>query len=241
MKIPPKSSCTNFQSLCKFKSLIFYSKRNFFQLPTQSAQQPRRLLSLSAHLAQPAFLPLPALKQGTPPPPALRSPPATPRLHPAMEALPRAPHHIPCLFHLPPPLIYRVNRQLRVSHFIPINASHSSALTTGRPLNLYKKGEPRHPPPHLSRSPSPLCTLEHCSHQVLPPHLFTGIARSSRRLSILGESLNRTPVISSSFLCSHGKPPWPGAAARLSSVEARATIHCGVHNELVDQRFPLSP
>jgi hypothetical protein len=42
VKIPLKSSCANFQSLGKYKNLIFISKRNFFQLLAQSAQPPHR-------------------------------------------------------------------------------------------------------------------------------------------------------------------------------------------------------
>jgi hypothetical protein len=42
VKTPPKSPCAIFQSLGKFKNLIFISKRKFFQLLAQSAQPPQR-------------------------------------------------------------------------------------------------------------------------------------------------------------------------------------------------------
>jgi hypothetical protein len=61
VKIPPKSLCTNFQSLGKFKNPIFILK-GFFQLLAQLAQQPAGPLGLLAHLAPPASFFLPTLK-----------------------------------------------------------------------------------------------------------------------------------------------------------------------------------
>jgi hypothetical protein len=51
IKIPPKSLCTNFQSLGIFKNPIFILKRIFLQISAQSAQPPAYLFSLSAHAA----------------------------------------------------------------------------------------------------------------------------------------------------------------------------------------------
>jgi hypothetical protein len=63
VKIPPKSPCTNFQSLGIFKNLIFIQKRNFLQISTHPAQtRPRRPATprrppapRSAHSAQAAL------------------------------------------------------------------------------------------------------------------------------------------------------------------------------------------
>jgi hypothetical protein len=49
IKIPPKSPCTNFQSLAIFKNLIFIPKRIFPQISAQSAQQPAGPSGLLAH------------------------------------------------------------------------------------------------------------------------------------------------------------------------------------------------
>jgi hypothetical protein len=60
VKIPPKSPSTNFQSLGKFKNLIFIRKRIFPSLSAQSAQRPAGPPGLSA---QPATDPSPFLPQ----------------------------------------------------------------------------------------------------------------------------------------------------------------------------------
>jgi hypothetical protein len=61
IKIPPKSHCTNFQSLGIFKNPIFIPKTNFLQILAQSAQPLVGLLGLSAHAAQPRSLLPPSL------------------------------------------------------------------------------------------------------------------------------------------------------------------------------------
>jgi hypothetical protein len=111
VKIPPKSPCTNFQSLGEFKNLVFISKRFPLQIFAQSAQQPRRpvwpfspvgltgptrpshpigMFSLLAHSTHPAAC-LELL------------PSVAPSLH-TMEPLLRALHRMRRLFP-PPPLI----------------------------------------------------------------------------------------------------------------------------------------
>jgi hypothetical protein len=74
VKIPLKSSCANFQSLGKYKNLIFISKRNFFQLLAQSAQ--------------PAFFFLPVLNRAGTTATGLVLPPSAALASPAMEPLP---------------------------------------------------------------------------------------------------------------------------------------------------------
>jgi hypothetical protein len=146
VKISPKSPCTNFQSLCKFKNLILYSERNFFHLPPQSAQPPHRPAWPLGPLGPTSLSSFSCTEAGDATAVGL----APPWLHPAMDALPWARHRIPRSFPLDPPSIHRVKRQLRASRFIPINASHSSTLTTGRPpLARIKREEPHHPPPCL--------------------------------------------------------------------------------------------
>jgi hypothetical protein len=135
IKIHSKSPCTIFQSLCKFKNLIFIPKGTSFSFQPSWPNRPTGVLGLLAHTAQPAFLPPPTPKQGTPP----RRP----------CAAPASPCHV-CTNPLLPPSIRGVKHQLRVSRFIPINAGHSSALITTLPLSPYIKGELRRSPPHLS-------------------------------------------------------------------------------------------
>jgi hypothetical protein len=55
IKIPPKSPCTKFQSLGKFKIHILISKGNLSWLSAQSVQQQASPLSLLAQSPQPAF------------------------------------------------------------------------------------------------------------------------------------------------------------------------------------------
>jgi hypothetical protein len=105
----------------------------------------------------------------------------------------------------------------RSEPFQPIDTGNSSALTTGRctppPLGHYKK---RRTPSSSTIPPSAL--LPHSLHLSIAlterhhHHFFTAVAKSPRHSSVLGEVQNRTPASSSSFPCSHGKPPWPGAA-----------------------------
>jgi hypothetical protein len=64
IKIPPKSPCTNFQSLFIFKNPIFILKRIFLQISAQSAQQPVGPSGLLARLASFFLLPI---KQSKPP------------------------------------------------------------------------------------------------------------------------------------------------------------------------------
>jgi hypothetical protein len=56
--------------------------------------------------------------------------PTPPRFHPAMGALPRAPHRIPRRLPLLPSSFHRVKHWLKSEPFHPINAGNSSALTT---------------------------------------------------------------------------------------------------------------
>jgi hypothetical protein len=103
IKIPPKSPPTNFQSPGIFKNPIFIQKRIFRQLLAQSAQRRAVPSGLSAHLAQPAFFPPPALKQGaaavTGHAPPSNATPASPRHGCAAPC--STPHPVPIT---PPPL-----------------------------------------------------------------------------------------------------------------------------------------
>jgi hypothetical protein len=169
IKIPPKSPPTNFQSIGIFKNPIFIPKQIFLQLSAQSAQQPAGLLGLLAHPAQQAlFLHLHHSKEPPLPPSSATLASLT------MAALPRAPHCIPRLLPLLPPSFYGVKRQLRGSHFIPINTGHSSVLTTGHrppPLAPIKGENPIVLHHTSSRSLSLLPTPKHCPHRVPPPPL----------------------------------------------------------------------
>jgi hypothetical protein len=98
IKIPPKSPCTKFQSLYKFKNLIFNSKGDF--PPSFRPSRPTRPFGLPG----PAdFLPPPASKQSRQPllPAGLTSPPWPPPLK--GKKSPRRPSFISTL-NGPPPL-----------------------------------------------------------------------------------------------------------------------------------------
>jgi hypothetical protein len=69
VKIPPKSPCTNFQSLGIFKNLVFIPKRIFLQISAQSAQQPAGPSDLFAHPTQMASFFLHPTEQSKPSPP----------------------------------------------------------------------------------------------------------------------------------------------------------------------------
>jgi hypothetical protein len=149
-------------------------------------------------------------------------------------------HRIPRPFPLPPPSTHGVKCQLRVSRFIPINANHSSALITGHhppPRHLYKG---RAPP--FSTAPLPalllfsLCPSAECTERLLH-HFFITIARPPHCLPIFDKRPIEFPV-QPSFRCAIAdEPPWPGAAARLSS-SAPPPRPCSW--SAVDQRRPLS-
>jgi hypothetical protein len=55
IKIPPKSTYTNFRSLSKFKNPIFIPKRFSLQISAESAQLPTGLFNLSAHVIHPGL------------------------------------------------------------------------------------------------------------------------------------------------------------------------------------------
>jgi hypothetical protein len=74
IKIPPKSPCTNFQSLGKFKNPIFIPKMISLQILAQLAQPSHR----PVRPFSPRFLPLTSsstfrLNRGVPPPPPSRT------------------------------------------------------------------------------------------------------------------------------------------------------------------------
>jgi hypothetical protein len=103
IKIPPKSPCTNFQSLGKLKKSNFYSKKIFSSDfgPVGLAAPP----ACSAYLAQPAqpaFFSLPVLTRAGTAVIGLSPPPCAAPASPAMEPLPRALHCIRRLFPLLP-------------------------------------------------------------------------------------------------------------------------------------------
>jgi hypothetical protein len=97
IKIPPKSPCVNFESPCKFKNPIFISKRFLFIFWPSQPSSPTGLFGLLAHSAHLTSSSSFSTKAGGAPPPlALHHLPASPRLHPATDALPRAaaPHPV---------------------------------------------------------------------------------------------------------------------------------------------------
>jgi hypothetical protein len=119
---------------------------------------------------RPFFL-LPHRSKEPSPPPSSAAPASF-----AMGALPRAPHCIPRTLSLLTTSFREVKRQLRGSHFIPINTGHYFALTTGchpPPLSAPIKGES---PTVLhctsSRSLSLLPTPKHRSHRAPTPLLL---------------------------------------------------------------------
>jgi hypothetical protein len=59
IKIPPKSTCIKFQSLCKFKNPILIQKDNISWLSAQSVQQPASPLGLFGPTGPAGFLPPP--------------------------------------------------------------------------------------------------------------------------------------------------------------------------------------
>jgi hypothetical protein len=180
-------------------------------------------------------------------------PPRAASASPAMEQRPRPPHCIPCPFPLPPPSIHRVKCQLRASHFIPINASHSSALITGHrnpPQPLYKGRAPSFSiaplPALLLFSPCPsTARTEGLLHR-----LFTTIAWPPHCRHRPGEARDGLPVHPSP----HCMPPPVGRRASerplgralLRSVAGqggRSTVdhalRWSMSHGLSPQRFPI--
>jgi hypothetical protein len=117
---------------------------------------------------QPFFL-LPHRSKVPPPSPAARRRPTPPRLHPAMGALPRAPHRIPRPLPLLPSSFCRVKHRLKSEPFHPINTGNSSALTTPPLLGHYKRGST----PPSSTTPPPTQLL-HCRRPITTPLLRLG-------------------------------------------------------------------
>jgi hypothetical protein len=96
--------------------------------------------------------------------------------------------------------------------------------------------------PHTSNSPS---VSPHHAHTIA--HLSRGSTATvplPRSLLSLVTSQERLPVVPSFFSPPHGKPPWPRAAARLSSGELHGRpvwpVHHGPHPALVHEPWTES-
>jgi hypothetical protein len=128
-----------------------------------------------------------------------------------------------------------------------------SAIEATTPLAVTPPSLPRHPSPGAIRGhlehPIPHRTSPHTSSLLSDPstariecRLFIVVARSPRRPSASGEALNRTPVSSSSSLCSRSKPPWPGVAvgrAPMSSSDQQwRPVHAGLKPQWSTTRGP---
>jgi hypothetical protein len=139
IKIPLKPPYAIFQILGIFKNPIFILKIYSLQ---DSAQPPNRPI-------WPFSPPGPTgLSSSSRTEARSHRPCADVQYHPAMDALPRAPHRILCPLPLLPSSFHRVKRRLKSEPFHPINTGNSSALTTS-PSATIKREEPRHPPPPL--------------------------------------------------------------------------------------------
>jgi hypothetical protein len=89
IKIPPKSLCTNFQSLGKLKKSNFYSKKIFSSdFGPVSLAAPPACSAYLAQPAQPAFFSLPVLTRQAPPSSAFRRLPAPPQPRPPWSHYP---------------------------------------------------------------------------------------------------------------------------------------------------------
>jgi hypothetical protein len=116
-------------------SKIHFSFRKEFFLhfrPNRPSGQPAHTAFWPTQPTRPFFL-LPHRSKVPPPSSAVRRRPTPPRLHPAMGALPRAPHCFPRPLPLLPSSFHRVKHRLKSEPFHPINAGNSSALTTPPP------------------------------------------------------------------------------------------------------------
>jgi hypothetical protein len=219
IKIPPKSPCTNFQSLGKFKNPIFILKRISLQILAQSAQPHHRSVGPFGPCSPPRpLLPLSPM-------------PAKHRLlltcHHAMAAAPPSSHAMERPQWLPPSItLPPLQSAVIVSLLHSSNGSIEDAIYRHRPTY----------PGHLRPPPDP---IKACPHFDGAPHTFTlsppflshaRIIVSWSQSSTASapppcchpSSGERSPnrATSPSSCCHHrGKPTWPEVAARPSSSE----------------------
>jgi hypothetical protein len=155
IKVPPKSPCTNFQSLCKFKNPILFFERNFPWLSAQSAQQPASPFGLLAHPTSFSLLPHRSRARKPSPPTSLAQPP-WPALTTSTEGKKslRHPSLISPLNSALSPLQSSGNRRLQTRS---IEAPSTPAIKGTRPLPPRLrpiKGRPTlGEDPHISNSP----------------------------------------------------------------------------------------
>jgi hypothetical protein len=269
VKIPPKSSCANFQSLGIFKNQILFRNHFFlrFRPNRPSPDQPRPeqpwricqkapLLRVCA-VRQRCFLPRRCQWGPTRQIHPFLAP--TDLKHASTRALPQL--IAPCL----PASITATPIKAPYSPALipplesPLTPPHSAINGVGRKSSVvtHQHFHPEHPrPPIKGEHPPPSFTAPLPAAIPLSPRLsntltehrrrrtFTAIARPPRCSSTSGEALDRIPASSSCFPSGRGELSWNGAlvgrALVSSSGQRRRPVHGGPESRWSTARGPSS-
>jgi hypothetical protein len=225
IKSPPKSPCTNFQSLVNSKFQFSFWKEFLFSFLPSRPSRPAVLFCLLAHSAYPGlFFLLPPETEERPRyrllPPSSAAPTS-----PAMESMPRAVHRLCRLFPPPPLFTPWIKHHLKSSCFIPINhqpflhlnhrlpPSRSAPIQRESPAILHRTS-PRSSSllsvPKRRPHPAPPLPLLHRHHPVATPSpmLRWGPRWTPRAPLFLLHHRRWAAMPQSGRSARFGEPPW---------------------------------